>query len=82
MTALLEKRLNDSSIIPFKYIMYAKRNVEPLMSSEAAEVLRNFYIHLRQNYHRANGCNPITMRQLESLIRLTQVRESVYIFES
>lgn len=53
--------------------MYANRNCDPVIGSEAAEVLRNFYIYLRQTYHRSNGSNPITMRQLESLKRLTQV---------
>jgi DNA replicative helicase MCM subunit Mcm2 (Cdc46/Mcm family) len=46
------------------------------MGDEAAEILRLFYIDLRQTNLRSNGCNPITMRQLESLARLTQVRNS------
>ncbi len=53
--------------------MYAKRNCEPKIGDEAADELRKFYIHLRQTHQRNNGCNPITMRQLESLMRLTQV---------
>ena len=36
--------------------------------------MRQFYVHLRETHIRENGCNPITMRQLESLIRLTQAR--------
>ena len=57
-----------------KYIMYTKSNIEPVIGKEAANVLREFYVKLRQTNTRANGCNPITMRQLESLIRLTQAR--------
>ena len=53
--------------------MFAKRNCEPLIGDEAAEILRSFYITLRKTHQRSSGCNPITMRQLESLIRLTQV---------
>ena len=53
--------------------MYAKRTCEPVMGDEAAEVLRNFYIELRQTNLRSNGSNPVTMRQLGSLARLTQV---------
>ncbi len=56
-----------------KYISYAKRFCEPKIGDEAALVLREFYLDLRQNNRRSNGCNPITMRQLESLMRLTQV---------
>ena len=55
-----------------KYITYAKRNCNPVISEEAANVLRSFYLYLRKTYKKRN-CNPITMRQLESLIRLTQV---------
>jgi DNA helicase MCM8 len=57
-----------------KYIMYAKRHCDPVISNEAAQVLRDFYIHLRHKSQRINGFSPITMRQLESLIRLTQAR--------
>ena len=57
-----------------KYIMYTKMNIEPVIGKEAAKVLREFYVKLRQTSTLANGCNPITMRQIESLIRLTQAR--------
>ena len=57
--------------------MYAKRTCEPIIGTEAAEELRSFYIHLRQTNQRSNGCNPITMRQLESLTRLTQARAKI-----
>jgi len=60
-----------------KYISYAKRYCEPKIADDAAVVLREFYLNLRLNNRRSNGCNPITMRQLESLIRLTQVNEKV-----
>ena len=53
--------------------MYAKRTCEPKIGDEAARELTAFYTHLRQTNLRSNGCNPITMRQLESLARLTQV---------
>lgn len=56
-----------------KYISYAKRFCEPKIGDEAALVLREFYVDLRQNNRRSNGCNPVTIRQLESLMRLTQV---------
>ncbi len=48
-----------------------------MIGPEAAEVLRNFYIYLRQTFHRGTGSNPITMRQLESLKRLTQARAKI-----
>ncbi len=57
--------------------MYAKKTCEPIIGDEAAEILRSFYVDLRQKNLRSNGCNPITMRQLESLGRLTQVRREI-----
>lgn len=57
-----------------KYIMYVKSNIEPVIGKDAAHVLRDFYVKLRMRNKQTNGCNPITMRQLESLIRLTQAR--------
>lgn len=57
--------------------MFSKRTCEPIIGREAAEELRSFYIHLRQTNQRSNGCNPITMRQLESLTRLTQARAKI-----
>jgi len=59
-----------------KYISYAKMNCHPVISDEAAEVLRSFYLQLRQRYKKTD-CNPITMRQLESLVRLTQARAKI-----
>jgi DNA replicative helicase MCM subunit Mcm2 (Cdc46/Mcm family) len=47
-------------------------NSHPVISSDAAFVLRKFFLELRQSYKKSSS-NPITMRQLESLVRLTQV---------
>lgn len=55
-----------------KYIAYAKQYVKPHLNEEACEILINFYIKLRQN-HQNSESTPITPRQLESLIRFTEV---------
>lgn len=57
-----------------KYICYARRYVNPRLSPAAAKVLQEFYLDLRQNH--VSDAIPITTRQLESLIRLTQVEFS------
>lgn len=54
-----------------KYVGYARTYVHPKLTAAAAEVLQNFYLDLRQQHHSADS-TPITTRQLESLIRLTQ----------
>ena len=56
-----------------KYIAYARKYVKPKLSPEAASVLQKFYLELRK-HHKDNDSTPITTRQLESLIRLTEVR--------
>lgn len=56
-----------------KYIAYAKKYVSPKLSVEASVVLQNFYISLRKK-HRASDSTPITTRQLESLIRLSEAK--------
>lgn len=55
-----------------KYIGYARQYVYPRLSVEAAQILQDFYLELRKQSQRLNS-SPITTRQLESLIRLTEV---------
>ncbi|XP_045778501.1 DNA helicase MCM8 [Maniola jurtina] len=65
-----------------KYIAYARRYVHPKLSVEAANILQNFYLELRHNHQ--GVCNdgaPITTRQLEACIRLTQARARVDLRE-
>lgn len=62
-----------------KYITYARQYVQPTLSSECAAHLQKFYLHLRGV--RQADCVPITTRQLESLIRLTQARARLELRE-
>ncbi|KAH9366289.1 hypothetical protein HPB48_010296 [Haemaphysalis longicornis] len=62
-----------------KYITYARQYVQPTVSSECAVHLQKFYLHLRGI--RQADCVPITTRQLESLIRLTQARARLELRE-
>ena len=55
-----------------KYIDYARKYVHPRLSPEAAEVLQQLYLELRKKRQTLDS-TPITTRQLESLIRLTEV---------
>uniref|UniRef100_A0A5G2R6S4 DNA helicase MCM8 n=1 Tax=Sus scrofa TaxID=9823 RepID=A0A5G2R6S4_PIG len=56
-----------------KYIGYARQYVYPRLSTDAAQILQDFYLELRKQSQRLNS-SPITTRQLESLIRLTEAR--------
>ena len=54
-----------------KYISYARHTVFPKLSMEACEVIKNFYISLRENAINNANTLPITSRALDSLIRLS-----------
>nr|KJB16813.1 hypothetical protein B456_002G248900 [Gossypium raimondii] len=76
----------DADFVPLpgallrKYISYARTYVFPRMSKPAAEILQKFYLQLRDRNTAGDG-TPITARQLESLVRLTQARARVDLRE-
>ena len=57
-----------------KYIGYSNRYVIPQLTPEAAEVIENFYVDLRKSAEGGASPVPITARQLESLVRLSEAR--------
>lgn len=64
-----------------KYLRYARAHCRPVLSADAVKVLQDFYLDLRQNYT-SDDAIPVTTRQLESLIRLTQARAKVNLRDS
>ncbi|CAF0720701.1 unnamed protein product [Rotaria sordida] len=63
-----------------KYIAYARRYVKPRLTRQAIDILKKFYFELRMA-HQRNGTTPITLRQLESLMRLTEARAKLELRE-
>ncbi|KAM7310313.1 DNA helicase MCM8 isoform X1 [Ixodes scapularis] len=63
-----------------KYIAYARQYVQPSLGAECASLLQAFYLELRRT--RREDCVPITTRQLESLVRLTQARARLELREA
>eukprot|EP01112_Ceratiomyxa_fruticulosa_P012920 TRINITY_DN3601_c0_g2_i1.p1 TRINITY_DN3601_c0_g2~~TRINITY_DN3601_c0_g2_i1.p1 ORF type:complete len:728 (+),score=149.30 TRINITY_DN3601_c0_g2_i1:149-2332(+) len=63
-----------------KYIGYAKKYVAPRLSEDASEVLKEFYLKLRRE-HKNPDTTPITTRQLESMIRLSEARAKLELRE-
>ncbi len=56
-----------------KYIVYAKKTVTPTLTEEAKKIIENFFVDLRSKA--ANNPElgvPITARQLEALIRMSE----------
>ncbi|KAM6956402.1 DNA helicase MCM8 [Aplochiton taeniatus] len=64
-----------------KYVSYARQYVQPRLSPEAAHMLQTFYLKLRAQSQSADA-TPITTRQLESLIRLTEARARLELRET
>ncbi|XP_066280875.1 DNA helicase MCM8-like [Branchiostoma lanceolatum] len=64
-----------------KYVAYARKYVHPKLSPEAKQVLQTFYLELRKD-QRGPDSIPITTRQLESLIRLTEARSRLELRET
>ncbi|XP_052800629.1 DNA helicase MCM8-like isoform X2 [Mya arenaria] len=63
-----------------KYVGYARKYVHPKIGPEAAKVIQTFYLELRRQ-HQTQDSTPITTRQLESLIRLTEARARLELRE-
>jgi replicative DNA helicase Mcm len=64
-----------------KYFVYARKNVHPKLSQEAAEKLRGFYLEMRKMGEQPEAPVPITARQLEALVRLSEARARMALHE-
>lgn len=59
-------------IILKKYITYAREKIRPKLTDKAIEMIQEFYIIIRQQSFDDELPIPITVRQLESLIKLSE----------
>ena len=56
-----------------KYIAFSRKNVKPLLTPEAEDIIREYYIELRKkSAEKEDAPLAITTRQLEALIRLAE----------
>jgi len=63
-----------------KYISYAKQKIKPKLTKEAVEEIRNYYVDLRNSGQASEDevkPIPISARQLEALIRLSEASAKV-----
>lgn len=61
-----------------KYVAYAKRYVFPVISDEAMDTLKNYYVDLRSS---SEDSVPFTPRQLEAFVRLAEASARVRMNE-
>ena len=52
-----------------KYVAYAKRNIFPVLTDDALEILQNYYVDFRSS---SKESVPFTPRQLEAFVRLAE----------
>ncbi len=78
-----EKLASDSAILPSiesdllrKFIAYARRSCFPILTNEANEKIKDFYLELRKMGKKSNTF-PITARQIEGVIRLAEASAKV-----
>ncbi|PIN84449.1 AAA family ATPase, partial [Candidatus Micrarchaeota archaeon CG11_big_fil_rev_8_21_14_0_20_47_5] len=61
-----------------KYIALARREIRPVLTSEAESKLQDYYVQMRNQGRRAGGgAVPITPRQIEGLIRMSEASAKI-----
>jgi replicative DNA helicase Mcm len=60
-----------------KYVAYARKNVFPVMEGNARDRLMKFYTDLRKTGEGKDTPVPVTARQLEALVRLSEASARV-----
>ncbi|MFP4403387.1 MAG: minichromosome maintenance protein MCM [Nanoarchaeota archaeon] len=77
----------DDKIIPTKllrkYIVYCRQKIKPILSRDAISKLQEYYVKMRnpQNEENQNNTIPITARQLEALVRVSEASAKVRLSE-
>lgn len=77
--SVLASRLsaNHAPPLPFEhlkqYLQHARSTINPRLSEEAKQLIKSFYISLRQSPCKSRSI-PITIRHLEALVRLSEAK--------
>jgi DNA replicative helicase MCM subunit Mcm2 (Cdc46/Mcm family) len=57
-----------------KYLYYVRKMASPKLSDEASKEIESFFLEMRSKGQGADSPVPITMRQLEAVVRLSEAR--------
>ena len=64
-----------------KYIAYSKNRIFPVLTDEALDVIKDYYINIRKQGEGEEASVPLTARQLEAFIRLAEASARVRLSE-
>jgi replicative DNA helicase Mcm len=73
-----------SSELLKKYFAYIRQKINPAISNEAIEEIKEYYVNMRNSYSADDGgikSIPITARQLEGLVRLAEAAAKIRLAE-
>jgi len=59
-----------------KYISYARQHIKPVLSEEAMDRIKQYYVDIRKR-GKAEGAVPITPRQIEGLVRMAEASAKI-----
>jgi len=62
-----------------KFIAYTKANCRPKLTPETGKVLKEFYLRTRKQAEGGNAPIPITLRQFEALMRLSEASAKIQL---
>ncbi|MCK4634685.1 MAG: minichromosome maintenance protein MCM [Candidatus Aenigmarchaeota archaeon] len=87
---VIKSRIAEDEIKPLiekeffkKYIGYVRKNIKPKISNEALVMCKNFFVELRSRYAgEEGGAVPLTLRQFEALIRLSEASAKIRLSET
>jgi len=83
---LKSRHFDQEEMAPFmepemlrKYIAYAKKNIKPKLTRETGDHLKKFYIDMRAKAGGEDAPIPITLRQYEALIRMSEASAKIQL---
>jgi replicative DNA helicase Mcm len=62
-----------------KYVAYAKDKYKPMLSPEVSKLLKNFYVKTRGRAEGGRAPVPITLRQFEALMRISEASAKIQL---
>lgn len=63
-----------------KYIAYARKNCQPVMTDEAKDVIEEFFVDIRREDEEDSGAGvPVTARKIEAIIRISEAAARIQL---